>query len=291
MGVQVKPELSERVRPSGARAAWRAMRSSSLIPVLAAVLVVALLAPASPVGTGGSFEALAPDGGTVAPPFGVGEKLTFEIKYGFVSAGTAVLGIPRLIDERGYECYHIVSLAESNQFFSVFFTVRDVAESYLDVRELVPRRFEKRLHEGEFRAHDLVIYDHERGLARYPRQEGRIVPVSAGAQDILSSLYYVRLMPLEVGHSVFIENHADKKNYPLEIKVLKRERVSVPAGEFNCIVVEPVVVGPGLFSHKGRLTVWLTDDEARIPVQMKSKVVIGSVAAVLTDLDYANVGS
>jgi len=255
------------------------------------VCVVALLLMAAPPRGGAAgpsrYAALAPGGGTSVPPFGVGEKLTFEIKYGFIGAGTAVLGIPRTIEERGYECYHIVSLAESNEFFSVFFTVRDVAESYWDVRELIPRRFEKRLREGDFRAHDLVLYDHERGFARYPEQRGRIVPVSAGAQDILSSLYYVRMMPLEVGRSVFIENHADKKNYPLEIKVLKRERIEVPAGEFDCIVVEPVMRASGLFSHKGRLTVWLTDDERRMPVLMKSKVVVGSIAAMLVDVEYA----
>ncbi|MCK4408590.1 MAG: DUF3108 domain-containing protein, partial [Candidatus Eisenbacteria sp.] len=187
----------------------------------------------------GRRAALGPSGEISVPPFGVGEKLSFEIRYGFVSAGTATLGIPEIVTERGYECYRIVSLAESNSFFSVFFTVRDVAESYLDTRELVPRRFEKRLREGDFRAHDLVLFDHDRHVALYPERDNRLVPISVGAQDVLSSLYYVRMMDLTVGRSVFIENHADKKNYPLEIKVLRKERVEVPAGRFDCIVVEP----------------------------------------------------
>jgi hypothetical protein len=260
------------------------------VTVLAAVLLAALVVVCAPADAGavGGRLALGPGGEVADPPFGAGERLAFEIKYGFISAGTAVLGIPRTVMERGHECYHIVSLAESNPVFSVFFTVRDVAESFLDVRELVPRRFEKRLREGDFRAHDLVFYDHDRHIARYPKKGDRIVPISTGAQDILSSLYYVRMMDLQVGRSVFIENHADTKNYPLEIKVLRRERVKVPAGEFDCIVVEPVMKGAGLFSHKGRLTVWLADNEARVPVLMKSKVLIGSISAVLTDVTYAD---
>ena len=99
------------------------------------------------------------------------------------------------------------------------------------------------------------------------------------------------MMELTVGQSVFIENHADKKNYPLEIKVLRKERVKVPAGKFDCIVVEPVMRSAGVFSHKGKLTVWLTDDDVRIPVLMKSKVMIGSISAVLTDVEYADVPS
>ena len=261
----------------------------------AAFLCVALLAilPVAsaliPEGAAGGRAALGPDGEIGVPPFGVGERLKFEIKYGFVSAGTATLGIPEIVAERGYECYRIVSLAESNSFFSAFFTVRDVAESYLDTRELIPRRFEKRLREGDFRAHDIVLFDHDRHVAIYPKRGDRLVPISVGAQDILSSLYYVRMMDLTVGRSTFIDNHADKKNYALEIKVLRKERVKVPVGRFDCLVVEPVMRGAGLFSHQGRLTVWLTDDAARIPVLMKSKIMVGSISAVLTDVDYADV--
>ncbi len=274
-----------------ARAEHRRRRA----PGGAAFLCVALLAALpvasalTPVGAAGGRAALGPDGEIGVPPFGVGERLTFEIKYGFISAGTATLGIPETVTERGYECYRVVSVAESNSFFSAFFRVRDVAESYLDTRELVPRRFEKRLREGDFRAHDVVLFDQDRHVALYPKRGDRLVPISVGAQDILSSLYYVRMMDLTVGRSTFIENHADRKNYPLEIKVLRKERVKVPVGRFDCLVVEPVMRGAGLFSHQGRLTVWLTDDAARIPVLMKSKIVVGSITAVLTDFDYADV--
>jgi len=274
----------------GVNAALR--RTRVAVVVLAAVTLLSLpgartdcavaQAPTSRV------MAFGPDGSASVPPFGVGERFVFEIKYGFISAGSAVMGIPTIADERGYPCYHVVSLAQSNAFFSVFFTVKDVAESFLDVRALVPLRFEKRLREGDYRSHDIILFDHERHLAVYPERDGRVVPLPLGAQDILSSLYYVRMMELKVGESVYIENHADSKNYPLEIRVLGKERVEVPAGTFDCIVVEPVMRTEGLFSHKGRLTVWLTDDEYRIPVLMKSKVIIGSVAALLTEVDYAD---
>ncbi len=231
--------------------------------------------------------ALSHDGTVAVPPFGVGERLTFEIGYGFVDAGTAVLGIPEIVEHEGRSCYRILSVAESNAFISAFFPVRDVAESYLDARDLISRRFEKNLSEGKYRAHDLVELDHERQVAVYP-DRGEIVPLAAGAQDILSSLYTVRMMDLEVGRSVFIENHADRKNYPLEILVIRKERVSVPAGRFDCIVVEPRMRGAGLFSHKGRLWVWLTDDELHLPVQMRSKVAIGSVSAELSAYTLAD---
>lgn len=260
---------------------------SRRFPVFALSVVLAALC-VGPGQHGGArasdYLAVGPSGAIASPPFGAGERLTFEIKYGFVSAGTAVMGIPDIVRERGYPCYHIVSVAESNPVFSVFFTVRDVAESFLEVRRLLPLRFEKHLHEGDFRAEDVVLFDRDRNIALYPKK-GQVVPLAYDAQDILSSLYYVRMMDLRVGKPMYIENHADKKNYALEIRVLKEERVSVPAGEFDCIVVEPVMRTTGLFRHKGTLTVWLTKDPSHIPVLMKSKVAIGSVSAVLTKLE------
>jgi hypothetical protein len=261
-------------------AARRARPPAPAVAVLAALLSFCV-APAGGVG----LDAIGPGGVVSVPPFGVGERLTFEIKYGFISAGTAVIGIPEIVSFEGSDCYRIVSTAESNSFISTFFPVRDVAESLLDVRHLRSLKFEKRLREGSFRAHEEVILDQNRHVAIYEVDgDDRLVPLSLNAQDILTSLYYVRMMELDVGRSVYIENHADKKNYPLEIRVLRRERVSVPAGNFDCIVVEPVMRVAGLFRHKGSLTVWLTDDELHVPVQMRSKVVIGSISAELSEL-------
>jgi len=62
-----------------------------------------------------------------------------------------------------------------------------------------------------------------------------------------------------------------------------RERVKVPAGEFDCLVVEPVLEGEGLFQHEGKLTIWMTDDARKMPVLMKTKVKVGSIDASLRE--------
>ena len=75
------------------------------------------------------------------------------------------------------------------------------------------------------------------------------------------------------------------KNYPLEVKVVKRETVSTPVGRFKCLKVEPVLRASGIFQHKGTLTVWLTDDERKLPVLMRSKVAIGAISAIITKIE------
>ena len=75
------------------------------------------------------------------------------------------------------------------------------------------------------------------------------------------------------------------------IRVLRRERVSVPAGEFNAIVVQPVIKSKGIFSENGHAEVWLSDDRNRIMLQMKSGLSFGSINLYLKSYRPAQAGS
>ncbi|MBI3539470.1 MAG: DUF3108 domain-containing protein, partial [Candidatus Eisenbacteria bacterium] len=90
--------------------------------------------------------------------------------------------------------------------------------------------------------------------------------------------------PLPLGGSMVFDYHASRKSQPLEVKVLGRQRVETPAGTFDCVVIEPILKAGGIFKNSGRLVIWLTDDDRRIPVMMKSKVTIGSISCVLTQI-------
>jgi hypothetical protein len=125
-----------------------------------------------------------------------------------------------------------------------------------------------------------VQIDTERNLAFY-FPKGDSVPVHPRTQDVLSSIYYARGLPLDVGQSAIIPTHVDRKNAPMELRVLKRETVKVPAGTYACGVVEPILLEPGLFKHEGRVTLWVSDDADRVPVIIKTKVKVGSITAVL----------
>jgi hypothetical protein len=218
-------------------------------------------------------------------PFGVGEKLIFSIQYGIVTAGEAILEIRNVATIDGTPAYNIISDARSNKAFSLFFKVRDRFESYMDTTNLFSLRYEKHLREGKFKKDEWVEFDQKRHVAIYKDRE---VPIHPRTQDVLSSLYYVRTLPLEVGKPIAVSNHTNGKNYPLVVKVLGRERVTVEAGTFDCIIVEPLLQSSGVFKHKGKLTVWLTDDTHRIPVLMKSKVVVGAITAVLKSYTLAD---
>jgi hypothetical protein len=218
-------------------------------------------------------------------PFGDGEKFVYSVQYGIINAGEATLEVRNIAWIEGVPCYHIVSDARTNRVFSKFFKVRDHFESFMDTTRLVSLYYEKHLREGDYRKDESVKFDQKAHLAVYKDRE---IPVPPRTQDVLSALYYVRTLPLETGQSFAVSNHTNGKNYPLVVKVLRRERINVEAGSFDCIVVEPLLRSAGLFKHKGRLTVWLTDDKYRMPVLMESKVVIGAISAVLVDYQLVN---
>jgi len=212
--------------------------------------------------------------------FGVNERLTFDINYGFINAGTATMEVVDLIDYENRPCYQIVSTANSNSFFSTFYKVDDRVESIIDATGIFSWRFEKKLREGGYRADLWYTFDQRGHFVHFKKDT---LPADPYVQDALSSLYYVRTQQLEVGKSLYVQNFTDGRFYPLKVIVHKKERITVKAGTFDCIVVEPILEAVGVFKHEGKLKVWLTDDRLKMPVLMKSRVLVGSIAAELTD--------
>jgi len=212
--------------------------------------------------------------------FGVGEKLEYSVNYGFINAGNAVMEIDTVIDIRGHKCFRVISTARSNKFFSTFYRVNDRVLSFIDVEGIYSLWFEKHLREGNFKSDRWISFHQDKNIAVNNKQDTLKVPEFV--QDVLSAMYYIRTQPLEVGKAILVDNHTDNKNYPLEVKILRKEKIKVGAGKFECFVVEPLLQeGGGVFQHKGKLTVWLTDDQYRLPVLMKSKIFVGSISAEL----------
>lgn len=203
--------------------------------------------------------------------FQAGERLDYIVRYGPIVAGTSRLSIPAIVEVNGYPCYHILSEAWSNSFFSTFYKVEDKIQSFTDVQGIFSRRFEKRLREGHYKTDQYFEYDQVAHLAKSKKDTTTVPPF---VQDVLSAMYFVRTQQLAPGDSIFVDNHSDGKIYPLRILVHRREKVSTKAGKFQCLVVEPFLKTPALFQQKGRVVVHLTDDHRKIPVLMTSQIYV-----------------
>jgi len=207
----------------------------------------------------------------------VGEKLTFAVQYGALTAGYATLSIPEVIQRGNRPVFHVVAEATSLQFFDLFFKVHDVLDSYIDVDDAFSWGYEKHLREGGYQADAVYDYDQDSGMIREPAK-GKQAPMPFASQDVLSCFYYFRTQPMAVGSVVAIPVTADNmKSYQLTVNVLRKERVSTLAGVFDCVVVQPHLAFQGVLRQRGEVFLWVTDDQRRLPVLIRSKIVIGSI--------------
>jgi hypothetical protein len=219
-------------------------------------------------------------------PFAPGERLVFTIEYGLVKAGTATLEVRPMRTYRGRSCYHIASTTHSAPFFDSIYKVRDRIDTLIDAVSFCTWQYRKTLREGGYHADHEAVYEHAAGRARYA--DGQWVEFPPRALDALGAFYFARLQPLVPGSSFYVAHHADKKSFYLQVHVLRRERIKVPAGTFDCVALEPLVRDAGPFRQQGNMTVWVTDDERRLPVLMKSKVAVGSIDAVLQQVQLGS---
>lgn len=214
--------------------------------------------------------------------FTVGEKLTFDVKYGFVTAGVAVMQIPEIKRISGREAYYITFEVNTVPSFDWMYKVRDRYVTYLDVEGLFPWRFEQHIREGGYKRDFAAFFDQRKGKAKTTEGE---YDIPKYVNDIVSAFYLARTFDyskMKINDRVHLENFYKDKVYDLDVRYLGKETIDVPAGEFNCIVVEPLVQEGGLFKSEGNIIVWLTDDSLKVPVKVKTKVVIGSIDADLT---------
>ncbi|MFH2201522.1 MAG: DUF3108 domain-containing protein [Elusimicrobiota bacterium] len=220
-----------------------------------------------------------------------GEQLKYEVKWGVVMLGHATLGVPEVVDFAGQPAYHVVNTAKTIPFADKFYEVRDLNESWIHVGDLRSLGYSKKLREGNFFRDEWVLYDYHNKfwLSKQVNRDATF-HYSSGAipgevQDLLSSIFLLRPEPLKVGDEISFDVNT-KKTWPLKVKVLRRQTVSVPAGRFRCVVLEPFLRDEGLFVQKGRkLQIWVTDDERHIPVLMKVDIILGKISAYLLEIN------
>ena len=217
-------------------------------------------------------------------PFGPGERLTYQVKIGIINSGSAhmeVLGIDSIREEPSYHLE--MSLKGSLLFGAV--QVNDHYQSWLGTRSVSSHRYVSDVHQltysryrnFEFRPEEMSWEETESG------DTGRLA--TALPLDDISFLYFVRTLPLEIGQTYTLPRYFKKEGNPVVIKVEGKKVVEVPAGTFNTIVVRPIIKTRGLFSEGGEAELYLTDDDNKHLVYLRSKIpIVGSVTLHLESI-------
>jgi LysM repeat protein len=211
--------------------------------------------------------------------FGAGEKLIFAVKYFGITAGTATLEVKDIENLNGRKVYHIDATARTAPLFERFYRVKDVITSYMDVLGLFSWKYEKKLEEGGYRNDTSIIFEQEKGFAEKNGKQRCDIPPFV--QDVLSEFYYYRSIYKGEDETKINVTSDECKTYQIVVKKLRKEKVTIDAGVFNCVVVQPFLKYEGIFRQKGNVWIWLTDDANLTPVMIKSQIAIGTIDVVL----------
>lgn len=200
-------------------------------------------------------------------PFAPGEHALYQVRLGAVPVGTGSLSVTgrQMVD--GAQTFHTVMTLAGG---TLFYTLNNRYESWIDADGLFSRRFHQNVREGSYRRNRTFYFNPEQRTFRRENGETGTLPTNQPLDD-LSFLYYARTLPLEVGATYRLERYFKTDGNPVIIQVLRRETIEVPAGRFRTIVVRPIVRADGIFSEDGRAEVWFSDDQYRIPVMIRSE--------------------
>ncbi len=222
---------------------------------------------------------------SLKPPFAFGERFTYRVSWMGIHAATAVMEVGNAPAVDGRRALRFVTTANSSPMVTKFYAVDNRVESIVDAETLSPQKLLFRRREGKRKNDFDVTFRHAQGdVLSIKDGQPTTIPIPPDTQDSISCLYYIRSVPsLQPGFSQVMTVHHDKKNYRLEVRIEAIEKVRGPWGEIEAIRALAIMPFQGIFLNEGNIRIWFTNDDRRIPVRMKAKVIVGSVVADLVE--------
>ncbi len=221
--------------------------------------------------------------------YGDGEWLKFRIHYGLITAGTATLEVAQK-DLNGKQVYHVKGFGKTTGMTSWFFPVEDDYQSYVDVEKDIPYRFIRKIDEGGHTKDIQIEFDHsnlEATINDKKHNTTRVVSFPKDAQDMVSAFYYLRnhldTKNIKEGDEIELNMFFDRENYKFKLKFLGREILDTEFGKIACIVFRPYVQSGRVFKEEESLTLWVTDDDNKIPLLIQANLTVGSLKASLIE--------
>ena len=223
-----------------------------------------------------------------ALPFNPGETLTFDVTWSVFPAGQVTATLAR-VEGRSPEAYEVIVSARSQGVVSVLYPVDNELHSLFDPRTLCSIQIHKKINEGRRHRDTQVVFDPHKKLAILDERD----PSEAAAppkhaeneipncvEDVVTAFYYVRHKPLRVGDQIRLPINDGAKTYDAIVDVQAREQIETPLGRCAAFRVEPKVFR-GLYQRPGRILVWFSDDEQRLPLRIKASISMGTITGTL----------
>ena len=228
-----------------------------------------------------SFDSQKPDA------YDTGEWFKFRIHYGFVNAGYATLEVKEAVKDNK-KIYHAIGKGYTVGMSRLFFKVDDNYESYFDKETNKPYQFVRKIDEGGYTKNQEGFFNQATNkvlVKDYKGKTEKTVSVTENVQDIISTFYFLRNHPnidkLKVGESIVVDMFFDDEVFKFKLKFIGREDLKTKFGTAPTMMFRPIVQSGRVFKEEESLTVWISDDDNKIPLRIKASLSVGSIKADL----------
>ncbi len=219
------------------------------------------------------------------PAFKAGEELNYRLRYGVISAAVGTLQVEdSKIKFSSPHTFHLTARGQTSKAFSVFYTVDNRYDSYIDSRTFLPHYYTENIREGNYRRTDIVRFNHATKTVQ--GNKGTFKSESAQTFDLLSAYYFSRnldLSKVQPGDSFKMTYFLNDEIATLGIEYIGIEKIKTPIGTLECLKFSPEITPGRIFRKDSRLYLWVTNDGNRIPVKAQVEILIGSVTLELAD--------
>ncbi len=216
-----------------------------------------------------------------------GEWFKFRIHYGFINAGYATLEVQEAV-KNNKKVYHAIGKGYTVGMSRLFFKVDDNYESYFDKVTNKPYQFVRKIDEGGYTKNQEGFFNQDANKVQikdYKNNTDKTFSVSENVQDIISTFYFLRNHPnidkLKVGESIVVDMFFDDETFKFKLKFIGRENIKTKFGTAPTMIFRPIVQSGRVFKEEESLTVWISDDENKIPLRIKASLAVGSIKADL----------
>lgn len=217
------------------------------------------------------------------PTFKEGEKLTYKLKYGFISAATGVLSVKKSnLQFSSKDLFHLSAFGETASAFSVFYHVRNQYDSYIDGKTYQPLLYIEDIKENNYRRKEYATFDHVNHTVK--GNKGTFKSPTGQLFDLVSAYYFARnldLSGLKSGDAFNITYFLNDEVATLKVYYIGTEKIKTSIGTLDCIKLSPEIKPGRIFKKNSKLYLWVTNDGNRIPVRAQVEILIGSVTMEL----------
>ena len=228
------------------------------------------------------------------PAFDTGEWFKFRIHYGMVTAGYATLEVKEAV-KNNKKVFHAIGKGFTTGMTKFFFKVVDNYETYFDKETGKPYQYVRKIDEGGYTKNEEGFFNQDKNtilVKDYKNDTSKTFSTPENIQDIVSTFYYLRNHPnidkIKVGESIAIDMFFDGETTKFKLKYIGREDLDTKFGVVPTMIFRPLVQAGRVFKEEESLTVWISDDENKLPISIKASLAVGSIKADLESFKGLN---